>query len=272
LKPFRLLMLNARWDRSVPPTGTESGESERRNLSPAEIAGLPKMIRKRRGSRPLARRTARDSVESQERLCGHSHWRETPGACIRAVILGRAPSAVAPNTACPPRPFGHAAGVVRAAVRKYNEAAVRRRSLPLEAASAGPLVGAESVPMKKAAIKLLIVAWVGWIVVPILYDFNSAGGVEYYCSHRERLLYVLAITLVIAAVGVPATLLFRRLSPRAKRGVKLLARPSGRASTCTDGSRPAMCSTWARQRLFFAPPPSWADLEEPHTMWLSAAG
>jgi hypothetical protein len=75
------------------------------------------------------------------------------------------------------------------------------------------------MPVKKLAIKLLIAVGLAYMVLGVVYEFRAKKAADYYSSHPEHLLYVLAI----AVAGGAAAFVFCRLSPRVQRGAKLLA-------------------------------------------------
>jgi hypothetical protein len=73
--------------------------------------------------------------------------------------------------------------------------------------------------MKRTAATLLIIAFVVWAIVDEIREFRANDVAGFYSSHPERLLYVLAITVLGGIVAVA----FYRLSPRSQRQAKLFA-------------------------------------------------
>src|SRR5438128_4430283 len=73
--------------------------------------------------------------------------------------------------------------------------------------------------MKRVASILLSAAFMAWAIVDEIREFRANRTAEFYSSHPQRLLYVLAIAVFVGVVAI----LFYRLSPGGQRRTKLFA-------------------------------------------------
>ena len=73
--------------------------------------------------------------------------------------------------------------------------------------------------MKRSAIKLLIAVCLILMAVDAVYEFRANKVTDYYASRPERLVYALALAIVVGT-GI---VLFFRLPVRRQRSAKLLA-------------------------------------------------
>jgi hypothetical protein len=73
--------------------------------------------------------------------------------------------------------------------------------------------------MKRTAVKLLIAAYLVLMAVGAAYEFRAIKAADYYSSRPERVVYALALTVLVGA----AIFLYSRLPARAQRNAKLLA-------------------------------------------------
>jgi hypothetical protein len=67
--------------------------------------------------------------------------------------------------------------------------------------------------MKRIAARLLVTAWLAWVIVETAIEFHANRSADYYSSHPGRLLHILAI---LATGGILA-LLFYYSSPAGQR-------------------------------------------------------